>query len=1060
MKIKPKLWSSLILICISIPLIYPLSLSASVYEVSNTIQYSVKGRIVSDDNNTPLEGVNVTVKGTSFVTTTDKQGRFVLTDVQEDATIILSRIGYVRKEIPLRGKKELEVALVEEASLMEEIVVVGYGEVLKKDLTGSVGQVRMDDIVKAPVASFTEALAGRVAGVQVSSNDGQPGEAMNIVVRGGNSLTQDNSPLYVIDGFPVEAEDAILNPDDIASINVLKDASATAIYGARGANGVVVVETKKGQIGNPVITYNGSYGSQQVTKKMDLLNPYEFVKYHYEFNPTLTEERYFVNGRDLESYRLVTGYDWQDKVTRTAPIQIHNIALRGGGGRDAQTRYSLSGSLYDQKGVIINSGYERAQVRASVEQIVNEKLTAGLNINYSSVGTHGQPVAIGESGSATSNLFYGVWGYRPITGNNIDLEDEFLDPEDFSGADLRINPIINANNTLMASKRNDLLLNSFVSYKILPELTLKVTGSYKGQVRRTDRFYNSLTSRGSNRNPNNTRGVNGSVEHQEVSTWLNENTLTYRKQFKKDHRIEALGGITMQGNNFGRYGFAAMNVPNEELGISGLDEGIPYSNTSLKSTSTLGSVLGRVNYHYQSKYYATVSFRADGSSKFPSYNRWGYFPSAALAWTVSREKFMQNLSFITNAKIRASFGTTGNNRVGDFVYLPSFTMNTYDGYSFNNGTPQPIITPNNLGNAKLKWETTQQIDMGMDLSLFNGRVDFTADLYRKTTRDLLLNASVPYTTGYAAVYSNIGSVRNEGLELTISSVNINTPKFKWESSFNIAFNRNKILELAENEDNRLTALPWEYAYAQVPLYMARLGSPAAMFYGFVFDGIYQLEDFDKLANGSYVLKGDVADNGNARSLIKPGDIRYKDVNGDGTVNAYDQTILGKPIPLHIGGFANNFSYDAFQLHVFFQWSYGNDVYNANRIIFEGERPRANLNQFASVIDRWTPENPSNTIPRAGGNAPVGTYSSRVIEDGSFLRLKTVALSYTLPSALTSKVALKKLSIDLTAQNLWTWTNYSGMDPEVSVRNSVLTPGFDYAPYPRSRTFVVGLKATL
>src|SRR5690606_15351443 len=291
---------------------------------------------------------------------------------------------------------------------------------------------------------------------------------------------------------------------------------------------------------------------------------------------------------------------------------------------------------------------------------------------------------------------------------------------------------------------------------------------------------------------------------------------------------------------------------------------------------------------------------------------------------------MQNLSFITNAKIRASFGTTGNNRVGDFVYLPSFTMNIYDGYSFNNGTPQPIITPNNLGNAKLKWETTQQIDMGMDLSLFNGRVDFTADLYRKTTRDLLLNASVPYTTGYAAVYSNIGSVRNEGLELTISSVNINTPKFKWESSFNIAFNRNKILELAENEDNRLTALPWEYAYAQVPLYMARLGSPAAMFYGFVFDGIYQLEDFDKLANGSYVLKGDVADNGNARSLIKPGDIRYKDVNGDGTVNAYDQTILGKPIPLHIGGFANNFSYDAFQLHVFFQWSYGNDVYNANR----------------------------------------------------------------------------------------------------------------------------------
>mgnify|MGYP003574903804 CR=1 FL=1 len=1007
----------------------------------------------------PIPGVGIKLRGTGTATVSGNDGRYSLTVPNVKGTLVFTYIGFQTLEIPINNRQQINVMMEPSTSDLDQVVVVGYGTVAKSDLTGSVGQVAMDDLVKAPVASFTEALAGRIAGVQVSSGDGQPGSGLNIIIRGANSLTQDNSPLYVIDGFPTEAEDAILNPDDIESINILKDASATAIYGARGANGVIVVQTKRGKLGAPVITYNGSYGINKLIKKMDLLSPYEFIKYHNEFNPTLTAQRYFGDGRTLESYQGAAGIDWQDKVSQNSPIQIHNFAIRGGRGGETETRYSISGSIYDQEGAIINSGYGRKQGRAAFEQTISKSFKVGVNANYSVVNTYGQPVAIGESGSATSNVFYSVWGYRPLTGNGSNLEEELFDPEEFSGADLRINPVINLNNSHLLGKRNDLLANAFVDYNITPYLKFRTTGSVKSQTRRNETFYNSNTSRGSSNNPNNTLGVNGSVEYRESNTWLNENTLTYKKIVKKHHAVEVLGGFTMQYDDFENYGFKAMNVPNEELGISGLDEGTPYENETLRSSATMVSFLGRANYSYRSKYFLTASFRADGSSKFNPKNRWGYFPSAALSWRMSAEPFMKGINFISDAKLRISYGETGNNRVGNFSYLPNFVMNTTEGYSFNNSTPSAMITPGNLGNSNLRWETTRQLNIGYDLSLFKKRIELTAEVYRKTTVDLLLNADLPYSTGYSSVFNNIGSIQNQGLEFTLNTTNIRSKSFSWTSNFNIAFNRNKILSLAENQDNRLTPIRWEFAYQEVPLYIAQVGKPAALYYGYVFDGLYQVEDFNG-GPGSYTLKPGVPNNGNAPGLIRPGDVKFRDINGDGVVNAYDQTTLGSPLPLHTGGFNNNFNYKGFDLNVFFQWSYGGSIYNANRIIFEGERPRANLNQFATVINRWTPENPNTTIPRAGGNAPVGTYSSRVIEDGSFLRLKTVQLAYSLPSSLTNKFFVRNLSLNVSAQNIFTWTNYSGMDPEVAVRYSVLTPSFDYAPYPRALTLVFGLKATL
>ena len=1045
--------------------------TASYARQAPAIAKVITGKVTNAENE-PLEGVTVQVKGKPVSATTNEGGIYsIKLDNVQGLVLVFSSVGFTEKEVKLANATTVyNVKLESNLKDMEDVIVIGYGTVRKKDLTGSVGQVKIAEIKKAPVASFEDALGGRVAGVQVGAVDGQPGTGNLITIRGGNSITQSNAPLYVIDGFPVEnPNNNAFNPDDIESIEILKDASATAIYGARGANGVVIITTKKGKAGVPVITYNAWYGLQKEIKRQEVMSPYEFVKYQLELQPTQATALYLDNGKTLESYRNVTGVDWQDQIFRTAPMQNHSVSLSGG---NDKTRYAISGSVMDQDGIIINSGFERYQGRIVLDQTVNAKLKVGLNVNYSSLKANGQIATNGgDNGiNASSYLFYSAWGYRPVTGDSIaDLsfaEDAF-DPDITSTVDLRVNPIVSAKNAYNVAFTNALFANAYLEYKFLKNFTLRITGGITRNGTRREIFNNSKTAAGNPRTVyGSTFGVNGSVNNNVFSSWLNENTLTWNRRFNKDHILNVVGGFTLQKTKTLVDGFTAVRVPNESLGISGLDEGTPYVNVSSESEAAQASFLGRVNYTLFSKYLFTASFRADGSSKFAKDNRWGYFPSGSVAWRISEEKFMKKLPFISDAKLRVSYGITGNNRVSDFSYLSvlrqtGFTngsANTTPGYYFNN-IHIPGSAPVEVGNKELKWERTAQTDVGLDLGFLNNRIGLTIDYYYKKTSDLLLNASLASSTGYLNGLKNIGKVSNQGLEFTLNTVNINNKHFGWNTNFNISFNRNKILELNYDQPSLTTRVQaWNDNYNNSLPYLARPGMPVALFFGYLFDGLYQYEDFIQQPNGTYVLREDVPNNGQDRSLIKPGYIKYVDINGDGVVDANDQTFIGNPLPIHTGGFSNNFRYHNFDLNVFFQWSYGNDILNANRLVFEGMEARPYLNMFKSWENRWSPENTDAVLPVAGVTSP-NVYSTRVIEDGSFLRLKTVSLGYNLPAVVLKRIRMQGIRVYAAAQNLYTWTSYSGVDPEVSVRNSALTPGFDWSAYPKARTITVGLNVT-
>ena len=1014
---------------------------------------------IRDQQSMPMAGVSVKVKGGTTSVISSADGKYSITVAGTGVTLVFSYLGYLSQEKIITSAAVLNITLLEQPTGLDEVVVVGYGAVKKEDLTGAVGQVKMSELEKAPVTSFDQALAGRLAGVQVSSNDGQPGaEGINISIRGNGSLTQSSSPLYVIDGFPIEDfNTSSLNMNDIESINVLKDASSTAIYGSRGANGVIVIETKKGKLGKPVVAYNGAYGIQQITKRIDLMDSYEFVKFQIDKG---NGANYLQNGITLDSYTDQPSISWQDKIFQTGRTNLQNISVSGG---TAQTKYALSASLFDANAVIINTGNNRYQGRISINQELSKKVNAGVNINYSRNNRNGVSVATAGGSSASAYLLYAAWGYRPITGDTNysldDLENNLADEDINPASDLRLNPVVSANNQYNKSVSTNVITNAFLTYEIIKNLTLRVTGGLNDTYFRSEAFHNSKTILGNNLSPANTRGQFGTKNYSELSIWSNENTLTYLKQLNKNHKLDFVTGFTLQGTNTAGGGFTAINVPNESLGVNGLNQGEPQVVTSPASTSSIQSFLFRTNYNYKSKYLLTATFRADGSSKFAKGNRWGYFPSGAFAWRMSSEPFLKGIRAISDAKLRLSYGMTGNNRVPDFAYFAAVNPTNSAAYDFGNQGPSQGVQLSSLGNIGLKWETTEQANIGYDLSLFKNRINLTADVYRKVTKDLLLNAEMPYHTGFNTVYKNVGKLENKGLEFTINTVNINTKNFRWESNFNISFNRNKILGLTETNEPIFRTISWESNFNNSNLYIAALGQPAGKFYGFVWEGNYQMEDFDVLPNNTLLLKSDIASNGNTRASIRPGDIKYKDLNGDGQVDLEDQTVIGDGNAKHIGGFTNNFSYKGFELGIFLQWSYGNDIFNVNRLVFEGTSNYNNLNQYATYVDRWTPENQNNKYFRIGGGGPAGRYSSRVIEDGSYLRLKTVALAYNIPAKFLKGLKVRSFNINVTAQNLLTLTNYSGMDPEVSVRNSVLTPGFDYSAYPHARTIVLGLKTT-
>ena len=1025
-------------------------------------QSKITGK-VTDTSDQPMIGVTVTVKGATRGTTTSVDGEYSIA-AKPGEVLVFSFIGYTNAEEKVGTKTRIDVKLAEAAEQIGavEVVSMGYGTSLKRDLTGSVAKVDMAEVMKTNVTNFDQALSGRLAGVVVRSSDGQIGQEANITIRGNNSLTQSNSPLFVIDGFQSESSQATaLSSSDIESMQVLRDASATAIYGARGANGVIVITTKSGQSGKPRVNFSASFTVDQLANKMDLMGPYEFVKLQAEMKPDNMANSYFSDDRDLEWYRDKKGYDWQDEVYRTAFTQNYSVSIAGGSpkGTKNATLYNISFSALDQDGILLNSNFQRYQGRINFTQNLGEKVKFNANVNYTRTSTTGiTPTSANNSSAQSGWLIYSVWGYRPITtkADGSDLIADMIDSDAANGNDYRFNPVYSTKNEHKKTYVDVVQANTYLNYQIIKGLDLKVSGGYTLNKRRREAFNNTLTYTGYPGSPSG-KGINGGLYWTDTESWISEATLTFDRNFGL-HHLKALVGTTLQGQKYTYDGIESTQMTTEKLSLQALYTGTLQPVTSSYTNWRQLSYFGRVEYDYDHRYYLNFTLRADGSSRFPTDNRWGYFPAVGLSWNFSQESWLRDSQALTNGKLRFSWGLTGNNRTSTpYDYYArlstSPTGSNSQDYVFG-GTIAPGYYVSSMANSQLKWETTEQYNLGVDLGFVNDRIRLTADFYYKETKDLLLSATMPASSGYTSAMMNIGSLSNKGMEFTLETTNIQTPKFQWTSSFNIAFNRNKILGLADGQRNLLRSVSWDIKYNSDYPYISQIGSSTGMMYGLLYQGTYKYEDFEG-SNGNYVLKDGIPYHTSVnKTNIQPGDPKYADINGDGVVNENDRTIIGRGQPIHTGGFSNTFTYGNFDLNIFMTWSWGNDILNANRLVFEAGTV-ANTNQQASYANRWTADNPTSNIPRANANA-MSFYSSRVVEDGSFLRLNSISLGYQLPEKIVRRWGLGSARIHVSANNIHTFTGYSGPDPEVSTRSSVLTPGFDWSAYPRAFGITAGI----
>ena len=1074
---------------------------------------------VKDEGGKFLDGATVKVKGGNKTAIANADGKYQITVPSIETVLIFSHVGYLDIEKIVGIDKNINVTLSTVASNLDEVVVIGYGTAKRKDLITSVGKANVNEMKQAPVTSYDQMLAGRVAGVNVMSSDGQPGGAATITIR-GSSVSQETSPLYVIDGFPVENMDMnSINPSDIESLEILKDPSSIAIYGSRGGNGVILITTRKGKPGPPRLSYTFNENVQKISKEVAMMGPYEFVKLQLELdsigsttlNPVTTFHKMYLDPTqniDLNYYKTQKGYNWQNLLIQPGYTQSHALNLTGG---NSDTRYSISGGYFNQKGIIINTGLKRIDGKISLDQKLSDNLRTGVSASYANTTSYGTVPSSGNGGGVVQ----GMWQYRPTIGlssqsnvsnNAIDsialaayLNDNSTAP---SIGDNLVNPLIQAQNEYRKSISNTSLVNAYLEYSFLKNFKLRFSGGYNATSQRQDQFYNSQTQQGNllknaSGYVSNTNGINGTIQTSLAENMSTSNTLTYNVKIKNLHKIDAVAGFEYQ---YARQSTTALKVINisqaaEYLGIYSLGAGggIPASGVTPVgggNQNQLYSGFARVNYNYASKYYLMMAMRADGSSKFAAGHQWGYFPSAAAGWSFSEEKFMEKIkSVISYGKIRVSYGNTGNNRVGDFSYLSQLgSVAGYLGYPWSN-VGNGGVTPYFYGNKDLTWETTKGFDYGLTLEFLKGNILMEAIYYTKSTKNFLLGVTLPYSAAYPAStqYQNTGQVSNNGFEFSLNTVNIKTKNFLWSTNFNIGINKNKIVKFYNGLENIRTT--WGL-YGAANAYVAKEGGPISEFYGYQWGGVYQYNDFNKLANGTYALKNGVP---TYAAGVQPGDPKYKDINGDGVVDANDQTTLGSPLPLYSGGFSNNFSYKNWSLNIFFQGSYGNKILNANRVVFENTGSySAFSNQFASYANRWTPTNPTNDIPRArynskgdaGGTNP--RPSSRVIEDGSFLRLKTISLGYNLPASILKKANINSIRLFVSAQNIFTWTKYSGMDPEVSTYRAAnpanspfgnsgtstggsgyvviqpssgyaaLAGGYDYTPYPRAFILNFGL----
>ncbi|MCU0391881.1 MAG: TonB-dependent receptor [Thermoflexibacter sp.] len=984
---------------------------------------TISGKVTDEEGNS-LPGVNVLLKGTNTGTTTDGEGKYAisLSEDSKNAILLFSFVGYFTKEVPINNQTTIDVALSPDVRALSEIVVVGYGTQKKSDITGSLASVSSKEIMAVPVSGIGQAMQGRAAGVQVTQSSNAPGGGVSIRIRGGNSINAGNEPLYVIDGYPVYNENgANINPNDVESIEILKDASATAIYGSRGANGVVMVTTKRGKSGQNKIDFESYYGTQEVVKRIPMLNATEYATLVNEAQANANRARVF---SDAEIAAFGAGTDWQNEIFRKAPIQNYQLTMSGG---NDKTRYAIMGNYFKQDGVIIRSNFNRASFRVNLDHKVSDRLSIGTTINLTRTTNNAVPTDADGGNSAT--VVYSALNFSPTQPvRNADGSFVVLNTP---GRVQIGSPVAQANGTDNQTQGTRILGNVFAEYKIIDGLSFRTSWGTDLNDSRNNFYISQLTATGLN-----LRGQ-GAITDNKNQNWINENTLTYTKTFDQKHSVTALIGYSMQGNKFEQVRAAAQGFANDILIYNNLGSAsTPLTPSSGASAWQLNSYLSRVNYGFKDKYLATITVRADGSSRFGADNKWAVFPSASLAWRVSEESFIKNIKQITDLKIRASYGISGNQEIGQYQSLAALgTQNANFGNTVSVG-----IGPVRVANPDLRWETTAQTDIGIDLGLFNNRLTLTADYYIKKTTDLLLAVPLPFTSGFSSALQNLGSLENKGVEFGITSTNL-TGEFKWTTNFNIASNRTQVLDLGTQRE----FIAGEASgHLQLPNSgIVRVGEPIGVFYGLVSSGIFPNQ---------------AAVDASAQRTARPGDRSYVDQNGDGVINANDRVILGQALPKIFGGLTNTFSYKGIELSVFLQGVSGNSILNINR--FELESLTGVSNQSRETLNRWTPNNTNTDIARANAAGNPYVISSRQVEDGSYLRIKNINLSYSFPAEVLKVIKLTNLRLYVSAQNYFTFTKYSGFDPEVNrFGQSTLSQGIDYGSYPNNKILLFGINAS-
>ena len=1001
---------------------------------------------VTDEEGQPVPGVTVLVENTVTGSVTDDQGRFSI-QAEKNSILLFDCIGYKQVREPVRGQRNLDVTMVQDNTFLDEAVVIGYGTMKRSDLTGAISSVSSRELENFKTGSVVGALGGQIAGVSVTTDDGTPGAGHNIIIRGVGTVNGDASPLYIVDGFEVDNIDYLAN-QDIASIEGRNGASAAAIYGARAANGVVLVTTKSGREGRLTISYNGSASFRTLSRRLPVLSPYEYVRLQHDLNSD-SDDNYFRQGTNadgipykyqtMEDYKDVAGINWQDEAFRNTWSQNHDISLQGG---IRQAKYTASFSHYDENGIFVNSGYRKNAARVKFNQRLTQWLNMDVNVSYTQQKKYG----MGTSGYVLRNIL----GYRPTGG--LKTPDEVLlhsayDPDDENSYNDHFNPVSAAYTTDAQTKTRTWMAGGAFTFKIVKGLSLKTSGNYYESTIRTDNFYYAESQ-----SAKRAGGAYGQSKIQINNNWSLNNVLTYDQKFRKRHKVVVTLGQEFNFNGQEYLTGQAKDIQIDNLGNDQLSMGTPALVETSRTDKRRLSFFARGFYSFDDRYMVTGTIRADGSSVFATGHKWGFFPSFSAAWTLSNEPWMAPArKWLDNLKIRAGWGTVGNDRIGGYLSSDLYTDAKYG----HGASAITVLVPRQLANADLRWEGSSTLNLGLDLSFFKSRLSLNVDAFMKDTRDLLIAQNLAQVSGWGSQWQNIGKIRNKGIELTARGVVFNKRHFSWVLDGNISFIKNTLLKLQDGTDYMLSRSGFDSNNTNND-YIARVGEALGNMYGYVWDGVYQYDDFDIHPDLSMSLKKGVADNSShLGEKVKPGYVKYKDLDGDFVITDKDRTIIGNGYADFFGGFTTSFLIYGIDLSAVFQYSCGNDVFNVTRYMATKSNNKSR-NMLAEVADRWTATHASNTVHSLKGYAMHDIYS-RFIEDGSYLRLKNLTLGYTLPDKVVSKIRLSKIRIYASATNLFCLTRYSGYDPEVNSKSSPLMPGLDASSYPKNTAYIFGVE---